>query len=87
MAGLLRSFHGGEALRKTVRRGTVLGEVISPYTFEVLERLLAPADGLLFYTARDYPVRPGDWAYGVADIEDEDIRWIDNADSPEGARA
>jgi predicted deacylase len=76
--GFLRSRFGGAALAQPVARDTLLGEVISPYTFEVLEELRAPVNGLLFYVARDYPVHPGDWAYGVADT-DEGARWVDNA--------
>jgi predicted deacylase len=80
--GFLRSHFGGEALAQTVTRGTLLGEVVSPYTFEVLEELRSPANGLLFYTARDYPIHPGEWAYGVADT-DEGARWVDNAATAE----
>lgn len=73
--GLLRSRFGGDALGELVEKGTLLGEVVSPYTFEILEELRAPARGLLFYVARGYPVHPGDWAFGLADIE-EGARWI-----------
>ena len=83
--GFLRSRFGGEALGREVQRGTVLGEVVSPYTFEVLEQLRAPADGLLFYVARDHPVHPGDWAFGLADTEDEGARWIENGATPQAA--
>lgn len=76
--GFLRSRFGGEALGREVRRDTVLGEVVSPYTFEVIEELRAPVDGLLYYVARDYPVHPGDWAFGLADTEDEGARWVEN---------
>jgi uncharacterized protein len=74
--GILRSRHGADRLATAVERGTLLGEVVSPYTFEVLEELRAPVDGLLFYVARDYPVHPGDWAYGVASTEDPAARWV-----------
>jgi predicted deacylase len=73
--GFLRSHYSGEALARPVQKGNLLGEVISPYTREVLEELRAPADGLLFYVARDYPVQPGDWAYGIART-DEGARWV-----------
>lgn len=76
--GFLRSRHGADALGREVARGDLLGEVVSPYTFEVIEELRAPARGLLFYVARDYPVHPGDWAYGIADVEAEGVRWVDN---------
>ena len=74
--GILRSYHGADALATAVERGTLLGQVVSPYTFDVLEELRAPVSGLLFYVARDYPVHPGDWAYGVASTEDPDARWV-----------
>lgn len=77
--GMLRSFKGPDAITKPVKRGDLLGEVYSPYTFEVIEQLRAPADGLLFYVSRDYPVHPGDWAFGVANTEDPGVRWVDNA--------
>lgn len=76
--GFLRSRFGGGSLGQEVERGTLLGEVVSPYTFEVIETLRSPARGLLFYVARDYPVHPGDWAFGIADIEDEGVRWVEN---------
>jgi predicted deacylase len=65
-------------LMREAKKGEVLGKVVSPYTFEILEELTAPGDGIVFYTARDYPVRPGDWGYGVIDINDPHTRWIDN---------
>jgi predicted deacylase len=66
------------ALMREVKKGELLGKVISPYTFEVLEELRAPGDGVIFYTARDYPLRPGDWAYGVIDLHDEGTHWVEN---------
>lgn len=77
--GFLRSRFGGDALGREVEKGTLLGEVVSPYTFETLEELRAPVRGALFYVARDYPVRPGDWAYGLANTEDGTARWVENA--------
>jgi predicted deacylase len=79
VGGMLRSRYGGEALGAEVEAGSLLGEVVSPYTFGVLEELRAPADGLLFYTARDYPVHPGDWAFGIADTDDASARWVETA--------
>jgi len=74
--GFLRSHFGGDALVREVDKGTLLGEVISPYTRETIEELRAPARGLLFYVARDYPVQPGDWAYGLARTDDGSARWV-----------
>jgi predicted deacylase len=75
--GYLRAGHGPEALMTEVAKGTVLGTVESPYTFERLEELTAPADGVLFGVARDYMVRPGDWAYFIAESKDPDSAWFD----------
>ncbi|MGQ0568843.1 MAG: succinylglutamate desuccinylase/aspartoacylase family protein [Armatimonadota bacterium] len=77
--GFLRSSFGGDALGREVDKGTLLGEVMSPYTLTAIEQLRAPARGLLFYVARDYPVRPGDWAFGIANTEDGTARWVENA--------
>ena len=49
----------------------------SPYTFEELQRLEAPSDGLLTLMARTYPVRPGDWAFGVADTSHPESNWVE----------
>ena len=76
--GFLRSRFSGDALGMEVAKGTLLGEVFSPYTFKLLEELRAPVRGLLFYVARNYPVHPGDWAFGVADLDDPNVRWVDN---------
>lgn len=78
--GFLRSRNKGDALARGVKRGELLGEIVSPYTFEVIEELRAPVAGHLFYVARDYPVHPGDWAYGIADTEDPEVRWVENTD-------
>lgn len=76
VGGLLRSRFGGERLGEAIPAGTLLGEILSPYTNDVIEELRAPADGLLFYTARDYPVEPGGWAYGIA-ATDEQATWVE----------
>jgi predicted deacylase len=65
VGGYLEPVHAVEAFGREVRAGERLGRIISPFTFEVLEELISPIDGWLGYWARNYPVRPGDWAYGV----------------------
>lgn len=77
-AGILRSRFGGDKLATAVSSGQILGEVTDPYTFEVVEELIAPAAGLLFYTSRDYPVRPGDWAFGIAATDQGSVSWVRN---------
>ena len=74
--GFLRAGHGPEALMTEVAKGTVLGTVESPYTFERLEDLVAPVDGVLFGVGRDYMVRPGDWAYFVAESAHPGTAWV-----------
>jgi predicted deacylase len=78
VAGYLEPEIPPDALMSEVQEGQVLGRVISPYTFEVLETLTAPGDGILYMIARPYPVRPGDFCYGVIDLHDSTTEWIDN---------
>ncbi len=78
MGGYLVPGIAPQDLMREVKKGEVLGRVISPYTFELLEELTSPGDGVVFFTCRDYPVRPGDWAYGVIDAHDENTKWVDN---------
>jgi predicted deacylase len=74
VGGYLKSFIDPETLGEKVEKGTLLGEVICPYTFKTLEKLEAPGEGILFYTARSYPVNPGDWAFAIIDLEG--AKWI-----------
>lgn len=74
--GLLRARYGPDALMTEVKKGTVLGTVTSPYTFDVIEELTAPFDGVLFGVARDYAVRPGDWAYFIAESAHPESSWV-----------
>jgi len=72
-----RHQHGGyfipalgiEATTTTVPRGTLLGQVICPYTFEVLEELKAPFSPTVLIMVREClsRVSPGDYAYIVGD--------------------
>lgn len=75
VAGLFYPVNERDALGREVSRGEVLGEVVSPYTFEPRETLRAPCDGYLMYMARWQPVRPGDWAFGVIDKDHEATSW------------
>ena len=74
--GLLVPVHEPDEIGREVKKGEVLGRVVSPYTFEVLEELVAPSDGVLSLIARTYPVRPGDWAFFVADTTHADSAWV-----------
>lgn len=79
--GYLRAGHGPEALMTEVSKSTVLGSVMNPYTFAEQEQLVAPVDGVVFGVARDYMVRPGDWAYFVAETGRADSVWVDRRGS------
>lgn len=75
VAGYLLPEIGPEALMRDVEPGAVAGRVISPYSFEELEVLRAPVKGAWALVSRPYPVRPGYWAFGVADLSDPGTGW------------
>lgn len=62
-------FSAESMMTREVSEGELLGTVWSPHTFEVLEELRSPIRGLLDMVPRAYPVRPGDWAYLVVDLD------------------
>lgn len=84
----LRPSHGGllvsektlDDLGNVVPKGDLLGRVISPYTFEVLDEIVAPFDETLIIAATiDKPfkkVLPGEYGYIVADLKT--CWWIEN---------
>lgn len=67
--GILLSDFTPDRLGEEIAGGTVLGRVVSPYTFEELEVLTAPFDStLLVLTRPAYTnVAPGDYGFMVAD--------------------
>jgi predicted deacylase len=75
--GLLVPAREPDELGREVKQGELLARVLSPYTFEELERLEAPSDGILTLMARTYPVQPGDWAFGVADTSAPSSEWVE----------
>jgi hypothetical protein len=75
VAGYLLPTVGPEALGREVVAGDEAGRVVSPYTFEDLEVLRAPVRGAWVLVSRPYPVRPGYWAFGVADLEEPGTGW------------
>ncbi len=76
VGGLLYPEHDQEEFGRPVKKGEVLGRVVSPYTLETMETLTAPCDGYLLYFARWYPVRPGDWAFAVIPSDDPATQWV-----------
>jgi uncharacterized protein len=82
-AGMLEPiFKPEDMMKREVQAGELLGRVWSPYTFDVIEELRAPCRGLVDMVARDYPVRPGDWAYLVVDLDHPGTRWVGSNELP-----
>jgi uncharacterized protein len=67
--GILLCEYGPDRLGDTVPGGTVLGRVLSPYTFEELEVITAPyEESILILTRPSYTnVSPGDYGFMLAD--------------------
>jgi predicted deacylase len=67
--GLLETL--APSLGQTIKRGQVLGRIVSPYTFEVLEEIPTPYDNgvmILSHLSRNL-VEAGDYAYMVGDLD------------------
>jgi predicted deacylase len=79
--GLLVSETGPHDLGSVLPKGALLGRVISPYSFKVMEEIRAPFDqNLLTATPYKKPftkVHPGDYAYIVSDLARCD--WLPSA--------
>jgi hypothetical protein len=83
VAGMLEPvFRPEDIMKREVQAGEVLGRVWSPYTFDVVEELRSPCRGLVDMVARHYPVRPGDWAYLVVDLDHAGSRWLGPRETP-----
>ncbi len=63
------SLFSGDRLGVEVRKGELLGTVFDPYTFEPLEDITSPADGILYMARRSGPVDPGAHAYAVGSLQ------------------
>lgn len=63
--GLFYPLCGPEFLNKSVPKGTVMAQVRSPLTLEVIEELVAPCEETVFLNIRAFmtKVHPGDYAY------------------------
>jgi hypothetical protein len=71
-----------EMMVREVAKGELLGRVWDAHSFEVVEELRSPFRGLLDMAPRDYPARPGYWAYLVVDLDDPDTRWLEPDQQP-----
>ena len=75
----LRPRHGGlfypevgiDAINTVIPGGTVMGRVVSPYTFETLDEIRAPFARSLMILLRPTIMRvhPGDYAYMIGDMD------------------
>jgi uncharacterized protein len=75
--GLLVAHYDKTAIGTVVPAGTVLGTVISPYSFETLDELIAPfRENLILATLSRKPfakVFPGEFAFIVSDNEQTEV--------------
>lgn len=76
--GYLQPTVSPDRLMTEVPKDELLGQVVSPYTFQVLEELKAPKDGVLIMVPRPYPARPGDWSFVLVDTDPEVSEWVDS---------
>jgi predicted deacylase len=74
VGGLLIPEPGVSTVLPRVEAGQLLGRVVNAQTLEVQETLVAPSGGWLYWSARSYPVRPGCFAFGLA--EEQTASWI-----------
>ncbi len=76
VGGYLEPLVGLDRQFSDVEKHECLARVISPTTFEVLEEIRSPGRGVIFYACRAHMVRPGSWAFGVADLEHGRAAWV-----------
>ena len=72
---LASNFERADDLGTLIRKGAVLGEVIDIYSYEVLEQMIAPVDGYLFFSRYSGVVGAGTQAFALA--EEAASRWLD----------
>lgn len=77
VGGYLEPVVGLDRQFTEVQKNELLARVTSPTTFEVIDEIRSPGRGAIFYTCRAHMVRPGSWAFGVADLEGGRAEWID----------
>ncbi len=54
----------------------LLARVVDPSTFAVVDEVRSPGHGTIFYACRPHMIRPGGWAFGVANREDGRTKWV-----------
>lgn len=74
--GYLEPLVGLDRQFTDVEHDELLARVIDPRTFEVVDEVRSPGHGTIFYACRAHMVRPGGWAFGVANREDGRTGWV-----------
>lgn len=72
---LVSLFERADQLGTLIEAGTKLGEIIDLYTYDVVEELVAPFDGYLFFSRYSGMVGGGTQAFALA--EASKTRWLD----------
>lgn len=72
---LASNYERADDLGGLVKGGTALGEVVDLYSYGVLETLIAPCDGYLFFSRYSGVVGAGTQAFAIADAASSE--WLD----------
>jgi predicted deacylase len=64
---LVSNFERADDLGKLIKGGTKLGEVVDLYSYQVVEELIAPFDGYLFFSRYSGVVGGGTQAFALAE--------------------
>jgi predicted deacylase len=72
---LMSNYERADDLGARLPNGTTLGKIIDIYSYEVLEELVAPVDGILFFSRYSGLVATGTQAFALA--AESKSRWLD----------
>lgn len=72
---LVSHYEKPEQLGQLVKSGTKLGEIIDMYTYKVIEEIVAPFDGYLFFSRYSGMVGGGTQAFALAEAAGS--KWLD----------
>jgi hypothetical protein len=72
---LVSNYEHPEQLGQLVAGGTKLGEVVDMYSYEVIEEIVAPFDGYLFFSRYSGMVGAGTQAFALAEAAKS--QWLD----------
>jgi predicted deacylase len=72
---LVSRYERPEALGQLIKSGTLLGEVVDLYSYRVIEALVAPLDGYLFFSRYSGVVGGGTQAFALAEAAKS--QWLD----------